>query len=82
VHADRDLDAALFQDHAENAPRVGAERHAHAELLRPLADGERHDAVDADGGEGHRDNAEDPEHRGDDAALSDEGVELRARVPT
>ena len=32
----------------QDAAAVGAERHAHAELLRALADRERHHAVDAD----------------------------------
>ena len=58
---------------------VGAQRHADAELLRPLAHRERHHAVDADRGEHHRHDAEDREHRRDDAVRRDEAVEVLLR---
>ena len=46
-----DLHAPLLQHAAENAAGVGAEHHSQTELRGPLIDRERHDAVDADGGE-------------------------------
>ncbi len=60
----------------QDAAPVGAEGHAHAELLRPLAHRERRDAVDADGGQHHRHHAEDREHRGHDAVRGHEAVEV------
>ena len=46
--SDRDLPAALHKNHAQDSARLGAERHANAEFLGALVDGETLHSVKAD----------------------------------
>ena len=57
-------DEALAEDAPEDAQPIGAERHADAELARPLADREREHAADADRGNRQRERGEAAEKRG------------------
>ncbi len=55
----------LESDEAKDVARLRAERHAHADLLGPLADGIRHHAVEPDGSE----------EEGEEGENSEEGAE-------
>ena len=50
---------ALHDHHPPNAPRLGAERHAHADLARALRDDVRQHAVEPDRAEDQRERRRD-----------------------
>ena len=58
------------EDQPEDVRSVGAEGHADAEFVGARGDAVRDDAVQADGGEGQREDREDAEQRGHQALLS------------
>ncbi len=64
---------ALAHDETLHPGGRGAECEAHAELLGALGDGVRHDAVEADGGEGGGEAGEDGEQHHGEAARSGAG---------
>ncbi len=77
---DRELPRALAHDHSQNAPRIRAQRHANAELLRALIDRKTHHAVEADTGKNEGDDSEDGEERRDHAIAGENlVVKLRRR---
>ena len=61
--ADERHRGAFAEDHPQDRAALGAERHADAELVRPLADREREHAGDADRGDGERQPREQADER-------------------
>src|SRR5690606_19554937 len=59
--ADRRDDEGLDEELPEDRPRLGAERHLDADLLRPLVDDDVHDVRDADPADDERQRADDAE---------------------
>ena len=61
--ADRRHHRAFAENHAEDRPRLGAERHADAKLVGALADRKRQHAADADHRDGEREQREQSDQR-------------------
>ena len=78
--ADERQPDALDDDELQDVAAAGAERHADADLLRPLLDRVREHAVDADRGEDQRDAAEEREHPAEEEVLP--VAALRAPPPS
>ena len=67
--ADADRPERLRHQHRDDVARARAERHADAELGRPLAHDPRHHAVDADHRQQDRQRAEGAEERREETAV-------------
>ena len=80
VAGDRGDQHRLLQDQADDRPRRGAERLAHADLPGALLDRDHHDVGDADDAGEQRADADHPDEGADAAHQVDEALEV-ARPP-